>query len=421
MGYFMYGPIITGIFGKNLHMIDRKILQLPHVGGVILFGQNFSSKQQITTLIHHIQEVRKKHHLQPALILIDHEGGAVQRLNGEQFTPLPSALWIGQLYQKNPQQAVELIRHCALVTAYELHSVGINVCLGPVLDLLKIKTKEEQSRFYSQEPDVIVALSCEFNRTLQQQGILSVAKHFPGIGYTKTNTHYNVSLSESELAALLKEDLLPYRLLQKKNLLPAIMTAHRVFPHVDTQPICTSTKWLNEVLRGQLGYEGLVFTDCVQMVGASIMGGSLQAKIHNSLAAGCDFVMSSQTPFDSYTQLYNTLRSPLIDELLAANRTRNERINLILQSLSSQFLGSLNDYNKAKKNINELQSYSQTTGQNPLTRIKKTPKLYKLKKRIMTQKWLKKYLKNNSLLHQLTLYQFRLRLLVHKLKNHFRK
>lgn len=133
----MYGPIITGIFGKTLHMIDKKMMQLPHVGGVILFSSNFSSKDQLTTLIQQIQHIRYTQQLAPALILVDHEGGAVQRLIGESFTQLPSAGFIGRLYHNTPQSALELIRDCALVTAYELHSVGINVCLGPVLDLLK--------------------------------------------------------------------------------------------------------------------------------------------------------------------------------------------------------------------------------------------------------------------------------------------
>lgn len=410
-----YGPIITGVFGKTLHMIDKKILQSQHVGGVILFGQNYSNKQQIKALIEQIQLIRKKCNLPSVLILIDHEGGAVQRLVGEPFTLLPSPRFLGELYLNDPQKAIELAQYCALITAYEFHSIGINVCLGPVLDLLSLNTKEEMSRFYSHDPKVIVALTTVFNSVLHHNGILTVSKHFPGMGHSKTNTHYQISISDSEFSTLLAKDLQPFLLLQKKNSLPAIMTAHRIFPKIHAHPVSTSSKWLKEILRKEFNYRGLVFSDCLQMVGAGMMGASLADKIYNALRAGCDFVISSQTPFDSYTELYKILSSSCIDELLGQDLYRNERIANTFAALSSKFIGDFNDYQKGKQIITEI------TRQKKDNVTKKIPFFCVLKKRVMQNKRLKKYFKNHVIIHRLAFYQFQLRLFMYKLKNNFRK
>jgi len=420
----MYAPLITGIFGKTLHMIDRKILQLDNIGGVILFSHNFTSRDQIKKLIDDIQAIRVKNKLPKALILIDHEGGVVQRLNSCEFTSLPSAAQIGQIYQKNPDKARLIINSCAKITAYELNDIGINVCLAPVLDLLKTNTKEDRSRFFSDQPDVIFSLAAEYISVLQNHGILAVAKHFPGIGSSKTNTHYSTSISESELDELIRNDLAPYIQLQNHGLLLALMTAHRVYHKIDQQPVSTSSKWMRDILRDKLHYQGLAFTDCIQMGGANIMGTNLESKIFNSLKAGCDFILSSQTPFGYYTEMYRIVMSKTIDEYISSNTSRKERVsqvfNLITDLKKSRPLSN-SDYLSARdylKNMNKLfinHRVQTNSNSNSL------PILYRFKMSIYRNKRLKKYIKKKRLFHLISFYSFRMRMMIVKIKYYFTK
>ena len=416
----MYAPIVTGIFGKTLHMIDKKMLQLPSIGGVILFSHNLESKLQTQMLIESIQNIRIKYNLPKLLILIDHEGGVVQRLRGPDFSRLPSAAFIGKTYDQNKQDGLDLIKSCAHITANELLDMGINVCLSPVLDLLKPNTKEEHTRFYSDKARVISTLTAEYIGILLEYGILPVAKHFPGIGKSKTNTHYSVAISDSTLNALLEDDLYPYIYLQKKNLLPAIMTAHRVYPEVDIKPVCTSKKWVDEILRQQLQYDGMVFTDCVQMGGASLMGGTLSSKIYDSLKAGCDFVLSSQTPFGSYKELYNTLSSTKMENLLTDRSFRQQQINHALEPFQPQVKSlhlECEFYLNSKKILNQHFNEKVTIE----NKSKKIPVLYQFKASLIKNQRLKKYIKANRLLQRINLYHFRLRMMVYKIKQQFIK
>ncbi len=332
----MYAPVITGICGTSLNMIDRKLLQLPNVGGVILFSHNIESREQVKNLIEVIQQTRAKAGLRDALILIDHEGGAVQRLKGSGFTHLPSAAKVGKIFNQDPELGKALSTACAQVTLYELSSIGVNVCLAPVLDLHHEDTQENNSRFYANNVEAITTLTAQYLQVMSQHGMLAVAKHYPGVGGTHQNTHFAASVSDSSLEDIINEDLHPYKEMIQKGVLNGLMAAHRIYRRVDESPVCTSSEWLDSILRKRLKCDSLVFTDCLQMVGAQIIPGDLRSKIIKSLTAGCDFVLSSQTPFGSYKKFYNIVTSPEFNSLVDSLDERHQRVDRIFHMLSKQ-------------------------------------------------------------------------------------
>lgn len=333
---YNHSPLITGICGTSLNMIDRKLLQLPNVGGVILFSHNIESKEQVKCLIEVIQETRAKAGFGDALVLIDHEGGAVQRLKGPGFIHLPSAAKIGKIFKQDPELGKTLSTACAQVTLYELSSIGVNVCLAPVLDLHQEGTQENNSRFYANNAGAITTLTAQYLQVMSTHGMLAVAKHYPGVGGTHQNTHFGASISDSSLADIINEDLHPYKEMSQQGILHGLMAAHRIYRKVDDSPVCISSEWLNSILRKRLRCDSLVFTDCLQMVGAQIIPGDLRSKIMMSLTAGCDFILSSQTPFGSYKKFYNIVTSPEFNTLIESLDERRHRVDRIFSKLSKQ-------------------------------------------------------------------------------------
>lgn len=333
---YTHSPLITGICGTSLNMIDRKLLQLPNVGGVILFSHNIESKEQVKSLIEVIQETRAKAGFGAALILIDHEGGAAQRLKGPGFMHLPSAAKIGKVFKQDPELGKTLSTACAQVTLHELFAIGVNVCLAPVLDLHQEETQENNSRFYAKNAEAITTLTSQYLKVMSKHGMLAVAKHYPGVGGTHQNTHFGASISDSSLEDIINEDLHPYKEMSQQGILHGVMAAHRIYRQVDESPVCISSKWIDSILRKQLKCDSLVFTDCLQMVGAQIIPGDLQSKIIKSLIAGCDFILSSQTPFGSYKKFYNIVTSPEFNTLIESLDERRHRVDRMFSRLSKQ-------------------------------------------------------------------------------------
>jgi beta-N-acetylhexosaminidase len=283
------GPVMLDVAGLQVTPEEKEILCHPSVGGVILFGRNFQSPKQLLALTTEIRALRRPE----PLIAVDHEGGRVQRFQ-EGFTRIPPMRLLGESWENDPPKAKALAEAVGYVIATELLAHGVDFSFAPVLDVDFGSSSVIGDRAFSEEPAVIAALAGAFVAGLTAGGTASVGKHFPGHGCVKADSHVDVPVDERELGEIEAADLLPYRELIKGGL-SGIMPAHVIYPKVDRRPAGFSPVWLKDVLRGRLGFEGMIFSDDLSMEGASVAGGVVQ-RAEAALAAGCDMVLVCNAP-----------------------------------------------------------------------------------------------------------------------------
>jgi len=283
------GPVMLDVAGLRVTSEEKEILRHPSVGGVILFARNFESPRQLLALTTEIHALRRPE----PLIAVDHEGGRVQRFQ-EGFTRIPPMRLLGERWDAGAAQARILAESTGYVVAVELRSHGVDFSFAPVLDVDFGSSSVIGDRAFSDEPAVIAALAGAFVAGLTAGGTASVGKHFPGHGYVKADSHVDVPVDKRELGEIEAADLLPYRELIKSGL-GGIMPAHVIYPKVDKRPAGFSPVWLKEVLRGRLGFDGMIFSDDLSMEGASVAGGVVQ-RADAALAAGCDMVLVYNAP-----------------------------------------------------------------------------------------------------------------------------
>jgi beta-N-acetylhexosaminidase len=272
------------IASLTLDAADREMLSHPTVGGVILFKQNFASPAQLQQLTADIHGVRSP----PLLIAVDHEGGRVQRFQ-EGFTRLPPMRALGAVYDRDPGLAENLARAIGVVLASELLGRGVDLSFAPVVDLDFGTSGVIGDRAFHDTPQGVARLAASLVRGMDRIGMGAVAKHFPGHGFVRADSHVAVPVDERTLEEIEANDLLPYRTLIAAGL-AGIMPAHVIYPKVDAQPAGFSRIWLGRILREKLGFDGLVFSDDLSMEGASVAGGILE-RGRAALRAGCDMVL----------------------------------------------------------------------------------------------------------------------------------
>lgn len=277
------------VAGVELTADDRRRLAHPLVGGVILFSRNYESAQQLTQLAHDIRAVRQP----PLLIAVDHEGGRVQRFR-EGFTALPAMRELGVIWDGDPARAKRLAHQVGFVLAAELRAHGVDLSFTPVLDVDHGHSSVIGDRAFHSQPRAISELALGLIHGLQQGGMSSVGKHFPGHGHVQADSHHEVPVDERPYAAIEASDLQPFRRLIE-NGLGGIMPAHVIYPDVDDKPAGFSEVWLKRILRHQLGFDGMIFSDDLSMAGASGAGGVVERAVA-ALGAGCDMVLVCNDP-----------------------------------------------------------------------------------------------------------------------------
>mgnify|MGYP001156994954 FL=1 len=261
---------------------DINVIKNPHVGGIILFERNFKSRDQIKDLCANIREVKKE-----ILIAVDHEGGRVQRFKND-FTHIPPMQSIGNIAKSNHDKAIKLANDIGWLIASELISCGVDISFTPVLDLDIDMSTIIGNRAFSDDPQIVIDLAESLILGMQDAGMVATGKHFPGHGGVKEDSHIQTPIDSRELDELFKEDLKPYVILQ--NLLGGVMSAHLTFPKVDNNAVSFSYFWLTTILRQQLGFEGVVFSDDLSMKGADVAG-NYSDKAQKALDAGCDMLL----------------------------------------------------------------------------------------------------------------------------------
>ncbi|MDH1010398.1 beta-N-acetylhexosaminidase [Pseudomonas nicosulfuronedens] len=270
----MQGSLMLDIGGTWLTAEDRQILRHPEVGGLIIFARNIESPRQVRELMEAIRAVR------PDLLLaVDQEGGRVQRLR-QGFLRLPAMRAIAD----NPN-AERLAEQCGWLMATEVLAVGLDLSFAPVLDLDHQRSAVVGSRAFEGNPERAVALAGAFIRGMRAAGMASTGKHFPGHGWAEVDSHVGIPEDERTLEQIRAVDLVPFQRLSGE--LDALMPAHVIYPQVDPNPAGFSRRWLQDILRGELGFDGVIFSDDLSMAGAHVVGDAAN-RIEAALSAGCD-------------------------------------------------------------------------------------------------------------------------------------
>ncbi|WP_246587716.1 beta-N-acetylhexosaminidase [Alteromonas lipotrueiana] len=277
------GPLMLDCTAYELSAQEREILDHPLVGGVILFSRNYYDKPQLNALVKSIRKAARH----PLLIAVDHEGGRVQRFrNG--FTGLPAMGALLPAVNNNLAKATELANACGQILASELKTLDIDMSFGPVLDIDGCSTVIGDRAFAS-DFEQVITLAGALIEGMQAQGMPVTGKHFPGHGSVVADSHVALPVDSRPLSEIERTDMVVFRQLIEK--LDAVMPAHVIYEQVDALPAGFSDYWLQTVLRKQLQFDGVIFSDDLSMHGASVAG-DYPERARQALSAGCDMVLA---------------------------------------------------------------------------------------------------------------------------------
>jgi beta-N-acetylhexosaminidase len=270
----MQGSLMLDIGGTWLTAEDRQILRQPEVAGLIVFARNIESPRQVRELCASIRAIR------PDLILaVDQQGGRVQRLR-QGFLRLPAMRALA-----DNDNAEQLSEQCGWLMATEVLAAGLDISFAPVLDLDHQRSAVVGSRAFEGDPERAARLAGAFIRGLRGAGMAATGKHFPGHGWAEADSHVAIPVDERELDEIRRSDLVPFARLAAE--LDGVMPAHVVYPKVDDQPAGFSRRWLQDILRAELKFSGVIFSDDLSMAGAHVVGDAAE-RIEAALTAGCD-------------------------------------------------------------------------------------------------------------------------------------
>ncbi len=282
------GCVMADVVALALTDDDIKRLQHPLIGGVILFARNYQSPEQLKALTASIHALRE-----PSLpIAVDHEGGRVQRFR-DGFTIIPPMRTIGEVWAKSAADGTKLAEACGTIMGSELAAHGVDFTFAPVLDLDWGESGVIGNRSLNRSPLAVTALARALMNGMRAAGVASCGKHFPGHGYVKADSHHEIPRDERSLAAIEADDIVPFRELAGE--LDSVMPAHVIYENVDRNPGGFSPFWLQQKLRGEFGFNGVIFSDDLTMEAASVAGGVV-ARAEAALNAGCTMVLLCNDP-----------------------------------------------------------------------------------------------------------------------------
>lgn len=281
------GPVVVDIQGLELQAEEAAFLQHPQVGGLILFARNYQDPQQLQSLLQAVRAVRPK-----LLITVDQEGGRVQRFR-DGFTRLPPMQRLGDGYLKDPRLGLAAARECGWLMAAELLSVGVDMSFAPVLDMDRNHSQVIGDRALSDQVEVVAALGEAYLKGMAEAGMAGCAKHFPGHGAIVADSHISAPVDERSLDEVRETDMQPFVRLAPH--FQAVMPAHIQFINIDPLPAGYSPFWLQQVLRTELAFSGIIFSDDLSMEGAAVLGG-YRERAEAALKAGCDAILLCNAP-----------------------------------------------------------------------------------------------------------------------------
>lgn len=285
---------IYGCSGTELTVDERGFFRDVHPWGFILFARNIGDRDQVRRLVRSMREI-----VPDAPVLVDQEGGRVARLKPPQWRARPAARRFGDLFASQPEEAREAAYLNARLIAHDLTEVGITVDCVPVLDVPVGGASEViGDRAFSTEPTAVIDLGRAVIEGMLEGGVLPVMKHMPGHGRASADTHFLLPRVPASAEQLSASDFVTFRSL---NFCPMGMTAHVVYEAIDGQrPATISPKVIRDVIRGEIGFEGLLLTDDISM---QALSGSIGARTRAALFAGCDIVVHCNGKMDEMSEV----------------------------------------------------------------------------------------------------------------------
>ena len=305
-----HAPLFIDVAGLELTPRERKRLRDPLVGGVILFARNWESRRQLVALNAQIKAARAD-----LVIAVDHEGGRVQRFRSDGFTVLPPMASLGRLWMRDPMRAVQAAGAVGRVLGAELRACGIDMSFTPVVDLDWGRSQVIGERALHSDARVVALLAQALIAGLQAVGLSHCLKHFPGHGWAEADSHVALPVDRRALSRIVEADAAPYGWLRHGA--RAVMPAHVVYSRVDPLPAGFSRRWLQQVLRERLGFQGAIISDDLTMQGARAVAGDDADAALMALRAGCDLALvCNVSPVD---------RGARLDALIAALHAAQRR------------------------------------------------------------------------------------------------
>jgi len=301
------GPLLIDLEGGVLTAREIRLLSHPLVGGIILFARNYQSPQQLAELVTNIRSYRPG-----LLVCVDQEGGRVQRFR-ERFTRLPAPGRLKEIAVKHGVELEDIATQSGLLMAYELRQFDVDLSFAPVADIDYGHNQVIADRAFGSAPGIAGSAACSYYAGMQQMGMAGVAKHFPGHGWVKEDTHYEVARDDRSIEHL-EEDLLPFKMLLAAGI-EGVMPAHVIYSAWDDKPAVQSPKIVERLLRVELGFNGCVVSDDLSMIGAS-EGGSIADRVSATIQAGCDLIMCCNHP-DSLGQAIRALEALSVELLMS--------------------------------------------------------------------------------------------------------
>ncbi len=276
-------PVVFGCSRTALTPLERNFFKIANPFGFILFKRNCESPDQVRWLI---KELRQAVGREDVPILIDQEGGRVARLQPPHWPQHPPARAFGAMYERDAEWGAEAMQLYARIVAHELWQLGVIINCAPVVDLfIEGASSAIGDRALSRKPAVVAALARVWSETFLANGVLPVIKHFPGHGRIKTDPHHMLPVVEASRAELESEDFIPFELLKD---LPIGMNSHAVFMAIDPERAASLSVSVQDVIRGTLGFDGLLLSDDISMKALHGLPDDLAKR---ALSAGADIVL----------------------------------------------------------------------------------------------------------------------------------
>ncbi|GAB2683554.1 beta-N-acetylhexosaminidase [Aliiglaciecola aliphaticivorans] len=333
------GPIMLDVEGYEISPEEKDILDHPLVGGIILFSRNYHDQLQLKALV---TELRKNAR-NDVLIAVDHEGGRVQRFR-DGFSAIPA---MGSLCSKDENLTERILAQSTTfgwLMAAELLAFDIDMSFAPVLDIHGISDVVGDRSFH-QNSQHVISLAGAFIQGMHNAGMKCTGKHFPGHGNVKEDSHVAMPVDSRSKEEIFQLDMTIFDKLNQQGLLDAVMPAHVIYPDVDALPAGFSPTWVGQILRKQLGFNGVVFTDDLSMQGA-VQLGSIVERVKTGLNAGCDMALVCNSPKDA-AQAIDGLPS----DYTSTGRAKSMRKKKVLDF---QQLRKTDKYQQALKTLGEF-------------------------------------------------------------------
>lgn len=275
---------IVGLSGETMTRAEAAFLQRCRPCGIILFSRNFANNRQISDLISSARAAAGDSDL---LVLVDQEGGRVQRLRGAEWPDFPPAAAFGALYRADPEDGLRVAQISSMWLSVLLREIGINCNCAPCLDVPVAGADAViGDRAYGERVDIVAALGAAVASGMMAGGVVPVMKHIPGHGRAKVDSHKALPVVDTDRATLTEQDFQPFT---ANNDLPAAMTAHVTFTAIDDVcPASVSPRMTSEVVRGAIDYQGLLMSDDISM---QALAGSIAQRAQMVLDAGSDVIL----------------------------------------------------------------------------------------------------------------------------------